>query len=94
MIGKCPRCKGDVYDTEEYYICENSQKDSGACKFKSGKNISGQDINQKQMIKILTKGKSDLMEKFVSRYGKPFSAKLVLTESKSGPRVSFEFPDD
>lgn len=94
VIGKCPRCKGQVYDTEEYYICENSRKDSGACKFKSGKNISGQDIDRKQMIKILEKGKSDLLEKFISRYGKPFSAKLVMAESKSGPRVSFEFPDD
>ena len=43
--------------------------------------------------KILTKGKSDVLEKFVSRYGKPFKARLVLADSKSGKKVGFEFPD-
>jgi len=93
VIGKCPRCGGQVYDTEEYYICEKSQADSRPCKFKSGKTIAGQEVERAQMVKILTKGKSDVLEKFVSRYGKPFKARLVLADSKSGKKVGFEFPD-
>src|SRR5476651_1134321 len=27
FIGKCPKCKGDVFDTEQGYLCENSQRE-------------------------------------------------------------------
>ena len=46
------------------------------------------DISVDEAKKILTEGKSDLIEDFTSRRGKPFPAYLVLEANK----VGFEFP--
>ena len=41
-----------------------------------------------QVIKILTTGKTDLLDRFISKKGRPFKAYLVL--EKTG-KVGFEF---
>ena len=46
------------------------------------------DISVEEAKKILTEGKSDLIEDFTSRRGKPFPAYLILEANK----VGFEFP--
>ncbi|HEX3890910.1 MAG TPA: DNA topoisomerase III, partial [Verrucomicrobiae bacterium] len=61
-IGKCPKCGGKIFDTEQGYICENSQRDAKACKFKLGKTILEQPIDVTQAQKILADGKSDLLD--------------------------------
>ncbi|MDD5140991.1 MAG: DNA topoisomerase III [Verrucomicrobiales bacterium] len=88
-IGKCPKCGGNVFDTEQGYICEKSQLDAKACKFKIGKMILEQPIELAQAQKILAEGKSDLMDKFISKAGKPFPAFLVM-DGKG--KITFEFP--
>ena len=87
-IGKCPRCSAGVFETESDYICENTQKDEKPCKFKSGKIVLQQPVELDQMVKLLTKGKTDMLDKFVSRRGFPFTAALTLEESG---KVGFEF---
>jgi DNA topoisomerase-3 len=42
-----------------------------------------------QAQKLLAKGKTDLLDKFISKAGKPFSAYLVLDDNG---KVGFEFP--
>lgn len=92
-VGKCPKCGGQVFDTETSagYVCENSQREVKRCTFKAiGKTILEQPIDAAQAAKILAKKKSDLLEKFISKSGKPFPAFLVM--DKKG-KITFEFPE-
>jgi DNA topoisomerase-3 len=89
VVGKCPKCGSKVFDTEIGYICERSQADSKPCKFKMNREIVQQPIEPAQAAKILETGKSDLLEKFISRAGKPFSAYLVMDEKG---KITFDFP--
>jgi DNA topoisomerase-3 len=89
VVGKCPKCGGKVCDTEAGYICENSQLEAKSCKFKIGKTILEQPIDVVQAQKILATSKSDLLDKFISKAGKPFPAFLVM--DKKG-KITFDFP--
>jgi len=88
-IGKCPKCGGKVFDTEAGYICENSQRETKPCKFSIGKVILEQPIEAAQAQKILATKKSDLLDKFISKAGKPFPAFLVM-DAKG--KITFDFP--
>jgi DNA topoisomerase-3 len=88
-VGKCPKCGGIVFDTEAGYICQNSQLEAKSCKFKIGKVILEQPIEPAQAQKILATKKSDVLDKFISKSGKPFPAFLVM--DKKG-KITFEFP--
>ena len=89
VVGKCPKCGGKVFDTEAGYLCENSQREAKRCTFKIGKTILEQPIEPAQAEKILKTSKSDLLDKFISKAGKPFPAFLVM--DKKG-KITFEFP--
>jgi hypothetical protein len=86
-LGKCPKCGGRVFDTPMNYLCENAVGASRTCNFRSGKIILQRPIEREQMQKLLETGKTDLLEKFISRKGRPFKAFLV---AKDG-NVEFEF---
>ncbi len=89
-VGECPKCAGKVFETPKDFRCENSQAEKKACKFKAGKTILSQEVDRAQVTKLLAKGKTDLMDKFVSsKTGRPFSAYLVLDDDG---KVGFEFP--
>jgi DNA topoisomerase-3 len=88
-IGKCPKCGGKIFETENSYICERSQADRKACKFKLSKTILGRDIPKEQAQKLFATGKTDLLDGFISKRGRPFSAYLKLEDGK----VGFEFPE-
>jgi DNA topoisomerase-3 len=88
-IGKCPKCGANVFDTAAGYLCERSQADTKACKFKINKEIAQRPIELAQAQNLLEKRKTDLLEKFISKAGKPFSAYLIVDEED---KVKFEFP--
>ena len=88
-LGKCPKCGGQIFDTEQGYICEKSQSDTKPCRFKIGKSILEQPIELAQAQKILATKKSDLLDKFISKAGKPFPAYLVM-DGKG--KITFDFP--
>jgi DNA topoisomerase-3 len=88
-LGKCPKCGGKIFETENSYICERSQADRKPCKFKLSKTILGRDIPKEQAQKLLMSGKTDLLDGFISKRGRPFSAYLKLEDEK----VGFEFPE-
>ena len=50
--------------------------------------ILQREIPPEQVVKLLTTGKTDLLDKFISKKGRPFSAYLKL--EKTG-KVGFEF---
>jgi DNA topoisomerase-3 len=78
-----------VFESETDFLCERSQEDKKPCKFKSGKVILNQPMGREEMARLLTTGRTELLEGFISRRGRPFKAWLVLQEGK----VTFEFPD-
>ena len=53
------------------------------------KMILGREIPKEQAQKLLTTGKTGLLEGFISKRGRPFSAYLKLEDEK----VGFEFPE-
>src|SRR5439155_4063198 len=87
-LGKCPKCGGRVFESGMSYVCENSVCPNKTCDFRSGKVILQRPIEREQMNKLLASGKTDLLERFISRKGRPFKAFLVLTDKKD---VGFEF---
>ncbi len=88
-VGKCPRCGGTVFETDGAYLCEKSQADKRPCKFRISREILQQPIERAQAQKLLTTRKTDLLDKFISKGGRPFLAYLVMDDAG---KVTFEFP--
>jgi DNA topoisomerase-3 len=89
-LGKCPKCKGNVFEGPETYLCERSQLDAKKCTFKTGKVVLQQPVDRDQVKKLLATGKTDLLTQFISKAGKPFPAHLKLAERG---KVEFEFQE-
>jgi DNA topoisomerase-3 len=88
-IGKCPKCGGQVFETEGAYLCEKSQADKRPCKFKINKVILQQPIDRTQAAKLLEENRTDLLAKFISKAGRPFPAHLVMDDMG---KITFDFP--
>src|SRR5207302_1159010 len=86
-VGKCPKCGNCVFEAPMYYVCEKATGPNRTCDFRSGKIILQRPIERGQMEKLLQTGKTDLLEKFISKKGRPFKAYLAQKEGK----VAFEF---
>jgi DNA topoisomerase-3 len=88
FLAKCCCCGGNVYVTENAYVCEHFV-DEQKCPIRLGRRILEQRIDETQAIKLLTEGKSDLLENFCSkRTGKIFAAFLTLNDQG---KIGFEF---
>jgi DNA topoisomerase-3 len=70
------------------YVCEKAVGTPRTCDFRSGKIILQQQIERAQMEKLLATGKTDLLNRFISKKGRPFKAFLVKTP---GGKIGFEF---
>jgi len=86
-VGECPKCHHHVFETAMSYVCEKSTGPNRTCAFRAGKVILQQPLERPQAQKLLSTGKTDLLDKFVSRKGRPFKAFLVLKDGE----VGFEF---
>jgi DNA topoisomerase-3 len=82
-LGETPQ--GAVYETENAFLCVPAT--AGAKPIRMGKSICQRAIPADQALKIFRDGKSDLLPRFISKKGKPFSAYLKL----EGAKVTFEF---
>ena len=87
-LGKCPRCGSGVFDHGMSYTCEKAVGGVRSCDFKTGKIILKRPIEREQVVKLLAAGRTDLLPKFTSKKGRPFSAYLVMG---AGGKVGFEF---
>lgn len=93
-LGPCPKCGARVFEFGKNYVCEKSvptpAQATPSCDFKSGQIILQQPVEREQMTKLLTTGKTDLLDKFVSmRTRRAFKAFLVF--DKEAGKVNFEF---
>jgi DNA topoisomerase-3 len=90
FVGKCRHCgEGQVYDTGEAYVCDRAVGAGRKCTFRMGKTILQRQIPVEQVQKLLATGKTDLLPRFISKKGRPFSAYLKLENGK----VGFEFEE-
>lgn len=87
-LGACPKCKARVFEQPMAYICEKSVGPQRNCDFRSGRIILQRPIEREQMRKLLSAGKTDLLNGFISKKGRRFSAYLV--QAQDG-RIGFEF---
>jgi DNA topoisomerase III len=87
-LGACPKCGARVFEQPMAYVCESSVGPERRCDFRSGRIILQRPMEREQIQKLLATGKTDLLHRFISRKGRPFSAFLV-----RGPdgNVRFEF---
>ncbi len=87
-VGACLVCgKGTVYDTVNSFVCDHSVGAEKCCTFRMGKVILQREVPVEQVRKLLETGKTDLIPRFISKKGRPFSAYLKLENGK----VGFEF---
>jgi DNA topoisomerase-3 len=86
-LGKCPQCGSPIYENGMSYICEKAARRQG-CSFRMGKIILQRPMEKEQLQKLLAGGRTDLLENFISKKGRPFKAFLVLGQ---GGKVGFEF---
>jgi DNA topoisomerase III len=87
-LGPCPKCGNRVFETPNVYVCERAVGPDRTCDFRSGRMILQRPIERAQMEKLLTTGKTDLLQFVSARTRRPFSAFLV--KQKEGS-VGFEF---
>jgi DNA topoisomerase III len=84
-IGVCPICKeGQIYELENAFVCERTLANPKTCSFRISKVILQRDIPREQVQKLMTAGQTDLLPKFISKKGRPFSAHLKLENGKIG----------
>ena len=89
-LGNCPKCGARVVEQALAYVCEHSVGAARSCDFRSGKIILQQGISAEQMVKLLTEGRSELLNGFVSKKnGRTFKAWLVLDQTG---KIQFDFP--
>ncbi|TMH90104.1 MAG: DNA topoisomerase III [Betaproteobacteria bacterium] len=87
-LGPCPKCGGRVFEQPMAYVCENSVDPERHCDFRSGRVILQRPIEPEEIRKLLATGRTDLLHRFISRKGRPFSAFLV---RGADGKVGFEF---
>jgi DNA topoisomerase-3 len=98
-LARCPfeeECS--VVESPTQFICERELKEDDAtdaeerpksCGFVFPRTVCKREITREEAEVYLANGKTDLLEEFTSRFGRPFSANLVL---KKNGRHGFEFP--
>ena len=90
-MGVCPKCGATVRDAGSAYICE--RKAGEQCDFSFPRRILQREIPPAEMTKLLTDGKTGVLEGFISKKSRrPFKAHLLLDIKDKSGKLSFEFP--
>lgn len=88
VIGKCPECNSNLIEGERGYFCEKFREKK--CKFYLPKKLFGRKIEREEILELINFGRTKLLDGFISKNKRRFSAYLVLKNSK----VELEFPLD
>ena len=91
VVGKCPRCGGDITEKKKGFFCEEND-----CRFGIWKDnnylVSKKIAPTKKLISILLKeGRIPLKNIYSERTGKYFDATLTLTDDGTHPVFGLEF---
>lgn len=79
-----------VYETDKAYICPDmaSGKQKGGTRI--SKEILKKELPRDQIIKLFVEGKTEVIDGFISKKGRPFKANLLL--DKSTGKLGWDFP--
>jgi DNA topoisomerase III len=93
-LGACPKCGSPVHVHGANYVCSKAvptpNQPTPSCDFKSGTTILQQEIAPEQMQKLLSTGKTDLLDKFVSNKTRRAFKAFLAWDAGAG-KVGFEF---
>ncbi|MCD0422380.1 DNA topoisomerase III [Rubrivivax sp. JA1024] len=89
-LGPCPKCRSHVYEHGSSYVCEHAVGAHTTCDFKSGAVILQQPVTHEEMTRLLTTGRTKLLEDFVSNKTKRKFKAFLVYDAKEG-KVGFEF---
>ena len=91
VIGKCPRCGGDVTESKKGYFCETNDCRFGLWrdnKFLTGKKIT---LTKKTAAALLKDGKIAVKGIYSEKTGKTYDATLVMTDDGEKTIYSLDF---
>lgn len=85
---RCPVCGKEILKNSYGYGCSGYEKgNENSCRFMVSGTIAGKKIPEKQIIKLITEKKTDIIKGFKSKKGNDFSATLIIEDGK----VKFQF---
>jgi len=97
-LGKCPvhhdvPCQ--VVETQNDFICESAKKlrDAGEPRppgFSFPRVLCKRQMKREEVVALITTKATPVLQRFISKRGRPFAAKLTLQD---GGRFAFEFPE-
>ena len=82
--------KVKVYETDRAYICPEMAADKQKGGTRISKEILKKELPREQIIKLFVEGKTEVINGFISKKGRPFNAHLLL--DKSTGKLGWEFP--
>ena len=96
----CPVCGGELMTSSFGFGCSNFFNDSVKCRFSFGE-IAGKKISEADFKQLVKEGRTDVIDGFVSKRKRKFSAMLILARDENGKpilennrlNVTFEFPE-
>ena len=91
VIGKCPRCGGDVTESKKGFFCETNDCRFGLWKdnkFLTGKKIS---LTKKMAATLLKNGRISVKGIFSEKTGKSYDATLVMTDDGAKTLYNLDF---
>ncbi|MBQ8552016.1 MAG: hypothetical protein IJ428_04285 [Clostridia bacterium] len=94
VIGKCPRCGGDVTESRHGYFCERNECRFGLWrdnKFLADKRIS---LTKTMVAALLRDGRVPVKGIFSEKTGRSYDANLVLTDDGEKSKYSLDFGRD
>ena len=91
MVGKCPRCGGDVAELQKGFFCQNE-----GCKFAIWKNNKWWELKRKQPNKaivtaLLKDGRTHVRGLYSEKTGKTYDATVVLEDDGQYANFKLEF---
>ena len=91
VVGKCPRCGGDVAELQKGFFCQNE-----GCKFAIWKNNKWWELKRKQPTKaivtaLLKNGRAHVTGLYSEKTGKTYDATVVLEDDGQYANFKLEF---
>jgi DNA topoisomerase III len=91
----CPACaaagrNGTIYVTADQYVCSEHLKNRKTCNASLPKNMCKFDIPRDEALRFFQEGRTNVIPKFISKKGRPFSAILVF-QPEGKKSIEWEF---
>ncbi len=83
-----PKTGAELCEAPTSYVLREREADTWKQTFSVGRLMCQKAIPREAAIQMVTQGKSDLIQGFISKKGRPFDAFLL----RAGPKISWEFP--